>query len=54
MLSECGQREIWLVWAYFGPVFWALGLPLWPRMCGMVHLDSNKESGHNIDIPWEI
>ena len=23
-------------------------------MCGMVHLDTDKEGGHDIDIPWEI
>ena len=23
-------------------------------MCGMVHLDTDKEGGHNIDIPWKI
>ena len=23
-------------------------------MYGMVHLDTDKEGGHDIDIPWEI
>ena len=23
-------------------------------MCGMVHLDTDMEGGHDIDIPWEI
>ena len=23
-------------------------------MCGMVHLDTDKEGGHDIDIPWKI
>ena len=23
-------------------------------MCGMVHPDTDKEGGHDIDIPWEI
>ena len=33
----------------FGHI-WAL----WPQMCGMVHPDTDKEGGHDIDIPWEI
>ena len=37
-----------------GLVFWARGWPVWPRMCGMVHLDSDKEGRHGIDIPREI
>ena len=27
MLFECGQMQIWLVWAYLGLVFWPEGSP---------------------------
>ena len=37
-----------------GLVFWALGGLLWPQMCGTIHPDTDKEGGHDKDIPWEI
>ena len=38
----------------FGLVFWAWGGPLWSKMCSTVHPDTNKESGHDIDILLKI
>ena len=33
--------QIGLVWAYLGSFFGPEGGPLWPQMCGMVHLDTD-------------
>ena len=53
MQFEHGQKQIWLVWGYLGSILGLTGLP-WAQMCGSVHSDTNKEGGHDVDIPWEI
>ena len=61
---EARMFSYYAIWAWtkanlvslgvFGLIFWAWGWPLWPQMRGMVHLDTDKEGGHDIDIPREI